>query len=592
MSMDTELRHRAPDHETDDHDIADRTSDEDEAVETKEAGTMPEGAISEYENIRLQKEYLEKLIAAEKERGMRTRFVDNVKFSPPRLMGVLLLIRSLNVFLIQTFFVADEYWQSLEVAHQMVFKYGHLTWEWKNGIRGYTHPLIFAAIYKILEYYQIDHPMLLILLPRLVQGMLAAAADVYLYKLAQRLFGSEIAYWVLLSYLTSWFVCYICTRTLSNTMEMILLIFGLYYYAWPTDWIHKEYKEKQYPNFIYLSIAAISFIIRPTAAVVWLPFIMWHFIRSENKVWLIFTGYIPVGICAAAWSAGIDRIFYGKWIFVQYNFFYYNFFSDIGSNYGSHPFYWYMVTGIPIVLGTHLIPLSFGVRKAWQEKKYRPLLYILLWTVVVYSVFSHKEFRFMSSVIPIAMLFCGISLHMYSKKISFASFLILGLLITNLPVALYFGMLHQRGTMDVMPYLQNMCSNAKNKNELPSIVFLMPCHHTPYYSHLHFNAALRFLDCSPNLKNKTNYVEEADRFYKNPNKWLKTRYSKPGTQPSLLVFYTVLKPRIKEYLIEHNYKEGAKFFHTHFPEGRVGKKVVVYRKTSKVPPEFEDMKNN
>lgn len=32
-------------------------------------------------------------------------------------------LRILNCFLVQTSFVPDEYWQSLEVAHHMVFKY-------------------------------------------------------------------------------------------------------------------------------------------------------------------------------------------------------------------------------------------------------------------------------------------------------------------------------------------------------------------------------------------------------------------------------------------------------------------------------------
>lgn len=32
-------------------------------------------------------------------------------------------LRICNCFLVQTSFVPDEYWQSLEVAHHMVFKY-------------------------------------------------------------------------------------------------------------------------------------------------------------------------------------------------------------------------------------------------------------------------------------------------------------------------------------------------------------------------------------------------------------------------------------------------------------------------------------
>lgn len=33
---------------------------------------------------------------------------------------------------------------------------GHLTWEWDKAIRGYTHPLMFAALYKLLQLLNMD----------------------------------------------------------------------------------------------------------------------------------------------------------------------------------------------------------------------------------------------------------------------------------------------------------------------------------------------------------------------------------------------------------------------------------------------------
>ena len=39
------------------------------------------------------------------------------------LIGLLLLFRTLNAVLSYTAFVPDEYWQSMEVAHSMVFGY-------------------------------------------------------------------------------------------------------------------------------------------------------------------------------------------------------------------------------------------------------------------------------------------------------------------------------------------------------------------------------------------------------------------------------------------------------------------------------------
>ena len=37
----------------------------------------------------------------------------------------------------------------IQVAHKLVFGYGHLTWEWQEGLRSYLHPLIFAFLFNV-----------------------------------------------------------------------------------------------------------------------------------------------------------------------------------------------------------------------------------------------------------------------------------------------------------------------------------------------------------------------------------------------------------------------------------------------------------
>ncbi|KAL5988042.1 Mannosyltransferase aptg1 [Asimina triloba] len=78
--------------------------------------------------------------------------------SPKRILALCLAFRAVNALLVRTYFNPDEHWQSLEVAHRIVFGYGHLTWEWKKGIRSYLHPLIFALLYKILAFCGMDTP--------------------------------------------------------------------------------------------------------------------------------------------------------------------------------------------------------------------------------------------------------------------------------------------------------------------------------------------------------------------------------------------------------------------------------------------------
>ena len=64
----------------------------------------------------------------------------------------------------------------------------------------------------------------------------------------------------------------------------------------------------------------------------------------------------------------------------------------------------------------------------------------------------------------------------HRNNLSKAKIFVLILLVTNIPVAMYFSLIHQRGTVLVMKYLHD-ASWERNID----VMFLMPCHSTPYY---------------------------------------------------------------------------------------------------------------
>ena len=72
-------------------------------------------------------------------------------------------------------------------------RYGHLTWEWAAGLRGYTHPLLFAAPFQLLAWLRLDTPASLPASAQVLQGVMAAAADVFVFRLARLLFGLQAA---------------------------------------------------------------------------------------------------------------------------------------------------------------------------------------------------------------------------------------------------------------------------------------------------------------------------------------------------------------------------------------------------------------
>lgn len=153
------------------------------------------------------------------------------------VLFLLIIWRLCSVFVVQTFHVPDEYWQSLEVAHKLTFNYGHLTWEWTERIRSYIYPFLISILYKILHILSLDYTILLIYLPRIFQSLLTAYSDYRFYIWSK-------SKWSLFILSINWYWYYCSTRTLINSFETSLTIIALSHFPW------KE-KENNY-SFLWI----------------------------------------------------------------------------------------------------------------------------------------------------------------------------------------------------------------------------------------------------------------------------------------------------------------------------------------------------
>lgn len=125
----------------------------------------------------------------------------------------------------------------------------------------------------------------------------------------------------------------------------------------------------------------------------------------------------------------------------------------------------------------------------------------------------------------------------------------------NIVPAYYSGQIHQRGPTDLMPKLQEISRTYKDEgNNRASIYFLMPCHSTPFYSHIHENVTMKFISCEPNFHMKNGEKPVDEQFYEAPNIWLKRHIPvHPKTaMPSHLVLFESLSANISEFLKDYN----------------------------------------
>jgi len=495
-----------------------------------------------------------------------------------KVFWLFLLIRLASVFLVRTFFVPDEYWQSLEVGHKLVFGYGFLTWEWVKGVRSYLYPLLLAGIYKVLALVQLDTVELLVYAPRIFQAALSAFADYRFYRWTNR------SKWGMFLIISSWFWFYTASRTLTNTLEAALTTIALSYFPW------RHYEEQT----TFLFPAVLAAFVRPTAAVPWIPLFLHHIKKSKHSpMELIVKRYLPITLMVGGAVTAIDSFFYGKLIFTPYEFFKVNVVDGVGEFYGSHPWYWYLTVGLPTVLGIGTLPFLLSAVQTIQNYKkseYETRLVLLASvaiTLTVYSVLPHKEFRFLLQILPICLYISHDFLKNWSKRASpiLLWIVALSILVGNLVPAGYLSLVHQKGTLDVMPVLRDISTKYKQESGVNAkILFLMPCHSTPAYSHLHANATLRFLKCEPNFAKDPKYLDEADQFYSEPSKWIRSHIPvHPITSlPTHLVLYDILAPKIQDFL--SIYRPVETIFHSDYVTERVGKNLIVYERVDPTQP--------
>lgn len=325
-----------------------------------------------------------------------------------------------------------------------------------------------------------------------------------------------------------------------------------------------------------LFLAAIACLLRPTNLLIWLSIVTVAVTRlglkgrskaTLNDLFLFGREALLCGLAGLIISIISDRLYFGFWTFPPYQWLHFNISQDLAIFYGQNRPDYYFTEGIPLLLTTYLpfgimaLVSATSLSSKFDNKTSNirfQFAFTVLVTVCTLSLISHKEVRFIYPLLPI--LHVLLAPHI-SDFFNFASIpapsagglsnlarpklciphssrraLLVLLAITNVAIGLYVSLVHQRGVIDVMSFLRADYErlHLSIKGELLSIenetlaAFLMPCHSTPWRSHLVYPGLKAWaLTCDPPLNlpagspERLNYRDEADRFFDNPAKFLK-----------------------------------------------------------------------
>lgn len=329
-------------------------------------------------------------------------------------------------------------------------------------------------------------------------------------------------------------------------------------------------------------------------------------------------------------SVVLDGFFYGQWTLPPLRFLYFNIARSLAVFYGTSPWHYYLTQGVPLLLTT---AIPFGVLGLWRALRRKlpasapnadaaarfQAAIAVLFTAIILSFVSHKEVRFLYPLLPLLHLFAGESIAdflqaglsqptkhwRWSTLDWFKNGVLFFLLAANIAIGFYASAVHQSGVISVMDYLRHEYESTylqlPHARQRMTVGFLMPCHSTPWRSHLvHPGIDAWALTCEPpidvELADRDTYVDEADRFYSDPVAFMQRemrRASPPSDKaeeggdtsatrhwPDYLVFFEQLEPALNSVLLSGetpNYVECWRHFNTHWhDDGRRRGDVVVW----------------
>ena len=267
----------------------------------------------------------------------------------------------------------------------------------------------------------------------------------------------------------------------------------------------------------------------------------------------------------------IDRSYYQQWTFPPVHFLYFNLAQSLAVFYGRNRWDYYWTEGFPLLLTT-LLPFGlWGVYVSLARTKgaYTTTRFILAVTTVVVAIFlsliSHKEVRFIYPLLPIIHVLAARTFARYLKWAWTDTFKVdskhqrwivrrlscVLLIVTSIAISALATNLHQPAPLTVLAYLRQeyithhpnqptprtgtstvLDDRVRKSQDAMTVSFLMPCHSTPWRSHLIFPGIKAWaLSCEPPLSvpllDRGSYLDEADQFYQDPMTWMNSSLGPP-----------------------------------------------------------------
>jgi phosphatidylinositol glycan class B len=313
------------------------------------------------------------------------------------------------------FFHPDQHFQTLEFAHIKLHPQNEdrMVWEYHSRIRPWTQPYAYMAIIGVLEAIGITNPFVHDAVIRLGTGIIGMAALVlFCITVARWLPLAAQKRWLAIVFGLFWLFPFHNTRTSSETVSSILLLFALSALVL----LRKNPQEDPPPqpemgpisgsmqfSALGLVLSAVClglmFNVRYQMGFVIVAIAAWMLLIQKTPIRQLVLFSVVV-LATVAFGVLLDTIGYGEFELVPWNYLRVNLIEGKAASFGTDPWYFYIFSMLIQPVGPVLLVAAFLF---WRKYPKNVITWITVLFVLVHMALSHKEIRFLIPVFPLIL---------------------------------------------------------------------------------------------------------------------------------------------------------------------------------------------
>jgi GPI mannosyltransferase 3 len=290
----------------------------------------------------------------------------------------------------------DEIFQTLEQGHRLVFGFGALPWEFRDGVRNHVFPLFLGLIMKVFGSAPPGDSGQYMVPIQLVMAALGVI-PVWVVMAWSRDEGHQRP-WLAGVVTASWHeLIFFSSEALSEVVAGYSLLAGIY---WTVSGARFDNQRRSFVAGIALAISVgLRIQVVPVAVVV----VMWSLWTKRRLSRELVSG----GLAGLAVFGISDWFAWGVPFVSYWNYFRVNFVENKAAFFGVSPWYEYLTI---LARSWNVVGVVVLVLVGLSLRRFRLLGTGALLLLLVHSAIAHKEYRFLAPVLILTVAAASLAL--------------------------------------------------------------------------------------------------------------------------------------------------------------------------------------